>query len=167
MQYAYSGVAGQPETDLRCTEIERDLGAEHSLRLKIMTEGDLSPLQMDALEKAVRLIHLSLDCILIRQNDRDTLGSEFARLSDREWQVCTALEKPVGEKQIADTLSCSRHTVHSYVKSLYRKLRVQSRLQVLDQLKAAREELRRRTLEDFGTAKVPASSRRERQTQSV
>ena len=137
-------------------EVEQNLGDEYVLRLSVESQAELSPSQTETLNRAKRLIHSALDCILIKQRDRIALGEPFAQLSDREWQVCLELERPDGEKQIAGSLACSRHTVHSYVKSLYRKLQVQSRLQVLDHLKRSRERLRRRTLEAFATARCDA-----------
>jgi DNA-binding CsgD family transcriptional regulator len=135
------------------TEVEESLGTDYTLRLSIESTTDLSSSQTEALDKAMRLIHTALNCILIGQRDRDSLGAPFTQLSEREWQICQALEGPDDEKQIAGTLACSRHTMHGYVKTLYRKLRVQSRLQLLDQLKRSREEVRRRTLEGFSTNK--------------
>jgi DNA-binding CsgD family transcriptional regulator len=135
------------------TEVEESLGTDYTLRLSIESTSDLSPTQTEALDKALRLIHTALDCILISQRDREALGEPFAQLSEREWQICQALEGPDDEKQIAGSLAFSRHTMHGYVKTLYRKLRVQSRLQLLDQLKRSREEVRRRALQGFGANK--------------
>jgi DNA-binding CsgD family transcriptional regulator len=145
-----------PPPELRATdgplmlyEVEENLGGELILRLSIESSTDLTPGQTDILQRALRLLRSALACSLVGQRDRHTLGEPFASLSDREWQVCLALECSDSEKQIASALARSRHTVHSYVKSLYRKLRVQSRLQAMAQLRRAREELRRRTLEGF------------------
>ncbi len=140
---------GREEGPRMLYEVQEHLGPDHTLRLSIESVEDLSPAQGQTLAKAVRLIQLSLHCILVRQRDRDALGEPFAGLSDREWRICLALERPDGQKGIASSLACSRHTVHTYVKSLYRKLQVSSRLQMLDQLKRAREQLRRRTLAKF------------------
>lgn len=132
-------------------EAEETLGTQYALRIVIETATELTPEQGRTFQKAVRLIRQALDCILIRQQDRHALGEPFARLSDKEWQICLALERPDGEKQIAASLGCSPHTVHGYVKKLYRILQAQSRLQVLDHLKNARDHVRRRTLEGFAS----------------
>jgi len=134
-------------------EIEENLGTDYAFRLSVESPTELSVAQMEALTKATRLIHQGMECILVRQRNPDSLGNSFAGLSDREWQICLALERPNGEKEIAGMLDCSRHTVHSYIKSLYRKLQVKSRLQMLDRLKRSREEMRRHALKRFATSK--------------
>ena len=52
-------------------------------------------------------------------------------LSPRESQTLGRLLKGFSEKQIALALSISRHTVHIYVKQLYRRFRVNSRSELL------------------------------------
>ncbi len=168
MEYAYPPPEGRGDNGPRMLyEVEEQLSPEYMLRLSIESVEDLSPGQAQVLNQAARLIHLSLNTILIRQHDRDALGEPFARLSDREWRICLALERPDGEKQIAESLACSRHTVHTYVKSLYRKLQVQSRLQMLDQLKRAREKLRRRALAWFSAKNLKLARREPRTPQPL
>jgi len=160
MEHAYPPPDEQGgEGPLLLHEIEDSLGSEYTFRLSIESVAELSDQQRATLDQAARLIHQALDCILIRQRDRAALGAPFAQLSDRAWRICLALERPDGEKEIARALECSRHTVHSCVKSLYRTLQVQSRLQMLDLLKRAREQLRRRTLESFGALRADRSRR--------
>ena len=53
------------------------------------------------------------------------------RLSRRERQVLVALLGGASEKQGADAISVSRHTVHVYVKALYRHFEVASRGELL------------------------------------
>ena len=56
------------------------------------------------------------------------LGAAFERLTDREWMVLQGLNSDAGEKQLADQLGLSPHTLHSHIKSIYRKVGVQGRL---------------------------------------
>ncbi len=42
----------------------------------------------------------------------------------------SALARGLGEKQVADELGVSPHTVHEYVKALYRRLGVTSRAEL-------------------------------------
>ena len=138
---------------------ELELGADLILRVSISTEDPegLSAAQREPLGPALRLIQAGLECIYVRQNDRGILGDPFSELSDREWQVCRALEGPHGEKQIAHDLACSRHPVHSYVKGIYRKMHLRSRLQVLERLRRSREAIRCAAVEQF--AKIHGTGR--------
>lgn len=52
-------------------------------------------------------------------------------LSPRERQTLELLLTGHAEKQIANQLSISRHTVHVYVKSLYKRFDVNSRGELL------------------------------------
>jgi DNA-binding CsgD family transcriptional regulator len=56
------------------------------------------------------------------------------RLSPRQRQVLSLLRRGLAEKQIAAELDVSQHTVHDYVKALYRAHAVQSRAELLAKL---------------------------------
>jgi DNA-binding CsgD family transcriptional regulator len=60
--------------------------------------------------------------------------SALARLSPRQRDVLDGLRRGLAEKQIADELALSQHTVHDYVKALYRRLGVASRGELLARL---------------------------------
>ena len=70
-----------------------------------------------------------LACVLVQQHDRRELGHGFERLSDREWEVCRALEGVDSEKEIAAKLAqpVAVFTVHAHVKKIYLALAVTSR----------------------------------------
>jgi DNA-binding NarL/FixJ family response regulator len=53
--------------------------------------------------------------------------SEIVRLSPREAEVLTLLAKGYSNKEIADSLSLTLETIHSYLKSVYKKMHVHSR----------------------------------------
>jgi len=139
-------------------EVGADLGTKYQLRLCIKALAALSKEQAATLAAVLRLVRSALESILVWQNQREILGMPFNELSDREWQICLAMETPDGEKHIAAAMDCSRHTVHSCVKSLYRKMRVKSRLQMLDQLKAARDRMHCQALARFRDATPAAAS---------
>jgi len=61
--------------------------------------------------------------------------------------VCQVLESSESEKVIADQFVFSRHTLHTYVRNIYRKMMVNSRLAVIEKLREARGEYRRRSVE--------------------
>lgn len=52
-------------------------------------------------------------------------------LSRREAQTLERLCRGESEKQVAEALAISRHTVHTYVKALYRRFDVTSRSELL------------------------------------
>lgn len=56
------------------------------------------------------------------------------RLSKTEWGVLGKLLERNTERQIAQSIGRSPHTIHVHVKSIYRKLMVSSRKQLLDML---------------------------------
>jgi hypothetical protein len=147
-----------------------DLGLSYTLTISAALPHDApaeSHAHQEAFHLAVSLIREALECILVRQHDRHTLGGAFRELSDREWAVCVALQTPAGEKQIAHDLACSRHTVHSYVKGIYRKMRVRSRLLVLEHLRKAREQCRAAAVQSFSEAAVAAGRLRNGSSHSI
>ncbi|MCL2646916.1 MAG: LuxR family transcriptional regulator [Phycisphaerales bacterium] len=94
------------------------------------------------------LIHITnelgklLGSLLAWQANPEILRAPFDQLTDREWIVLRGLNSEDGEKQLADRLGLSPHTLHSHIKSIYRKIDVQGRLPLLLRLNAAVRELR-------------------------
>lgn len=74
------------------------------------------------------------------------LGTPFNSLTKREWAVLCDLDSEAGEKQIADHFGMSPHTLHSHIKSIYRKLEVQGRLALLQKFERALQDYRLRSL---------------------
>lgn len=60
------------------------------------------------------------------------LSQLLARLSRTEGQVLGYLRTSLTEKQIADELERSHHTVHVHVKNIYRKFGISSRKQLME-----------------------------------
>lgn len=60
--------------------------------------------------------------------------SSTLRLSSRESQIAFLVLADVTENTIADQLSISKHTVHSHIERLYRKLAIRSRSQLVVKL---------------------------------
>jgi LuxR family transcriptional regulator, maltose regulon positive regulatory protein len=54
-----------------------------------------------------------------------------AQLSERELVVLRMLSGPLSEREIGRELFLSHNTIHSHTKSIYRKLRVSSRLDAI------------------------------------
>jgi DNA-binding CsgD family transcriptional regulator len=87
-----------------------------------------------------------LRCIVACTGNANILGGCFDRLTEREWMVLRVLNSGDGEKQLADQLRLSPHTLHSHIKSIYRKIGVQGRLSLLLRLREAQQDLRLATL---------------------
>jgi DNA-binding NarL/FixJ family response regulator len=58
---------------------------------------------------------------------RAKMRGEIVRLSPRETELLTLLVKGYSNKEIAGKLSLTLETIHSYLKSVYRKMHVRSR----------------------------------------
>lgn len=56
-------------------------------------------------------------------------------LSPREKEVLEGIAKGLPEKGLAETLSLSPHTVHTHIKSIYKKLHVNSQIQAVREAK--------------------------------
>lgn len=70
-----------------------------------------------------------------------TTVSEVLRLSPRELEVTHGIFDDQPERAIARRLGISTHTVHSHVERLYRKLDVNSRVQLVVRIMAELQEL--------------------------
>jgi DNA-binding CsgD family transcriptional regulator len=75
--------------------------------------------------------------------DFEASAAPLRRLSPRQRQVLALLQRGHSEKQVAAELGVSPHTVHDYVKALYRSHGVTSRGELLAQLTAAPRPLAR------------------------
>jgi DNA-binding CsgD family transcriptional regulator len=60
--------------------------------------------------------------------------SASLKLSSRESQIAFLVLTDVSENTIADRLAISKHTVHSHIERLYRKLAIRSRSQLVVRL---------------------------------
>jgi DNA-binding NarL/FixJ family response regulator len=83
------------------------------------------------LQAVARQLSQLLSSLVVWLARPEALGDPFDRLTDREWMVLRGLNSEAGEKQLADQLGLSPHTLHSHIKSIYRKVGVQGRLPLL------------------------------------
>jgi DNA-binding CsgD family transcriptional regulator len=60
--------------------------------------------------------------------------SDSLKLSSRESQIAFLVLADISENTIADRLAISKHTVHSHIERLYRKLAIRSRSQLVGKL---------------------------------
>jgi len=128
-----------PEPEGPSTIYQRQVDADHQLILVASAADgvglELLPLVSNYLAREVR-------AMLLWEAGPEQLGDPFDRLTSREWVVLCGLNSEDGEKQLADRLGLSPHTLHSHIKSIYRKIGVQGRLPLLQKLNHAQCEYR-------------------------
>ena len=127
------------------TVFVRTADSQHRVLLIVHQSAETHGLRPDQVE----LLHLVSDqlaklcaCLMIWAARPRDLGAPFSRLTDREWMVLRGLNSDAGEKQLADQLGLSPHTLHSHIKSIYRKVGVQGRLPLLLRAEEAMRGLR-------------------------
>lgn len=148
-RHSFPAATAPTEVDEAGTfEYSTSLGSNTTLRLYACMGGGRRLLagHRQVLQRIAQLARQTLECVLITQHDRQALGNGFELLSDREWEVCRALEGTDSEARIAAKLARSKFTVHAHVKKIFACLGVQGRKQVVEQLARARERLRTKAL---------------------
>jgi DNA-binding CsgD family transcriptional regulator len=93
-----------------------------------------------------RELSKQLQSLIAWRASPESLGVPFNKLTEREWSVLRGLTTDACEKQLAVQLHMSHNTLHSHIKSIYRKTSVQGRLPLLNLVNYALHELRLRTL---------------------
>jgi DNA-binding NarL/FixJ family response regulator len=113
--------------------------AEQSRVLEAIDAGATGYVLKDAsVDEVVRAIHAAaagdapLDPRVARVLVSRTAEDPFAVLSEREREVLALLGSGLSEREIARELFLSFNTVHSHVKSIYRKLGVGSRAEAIE-----------------------------------
>ena len=96
----------------------------------------------DILQLVAQQLGKFLEPLVIWMARPELFGKPFSGLTDREWMVLRHLNSDAGEKQLADQLGFSPHTLHSHIKSIYRKVGVQGRLPLILKAQRAMRELR-------------------------
>lgn len=114
----------------------RRINRQHAMML-IMHQPLAAPERLELVNLLVSHLSKALFASLSWQVYPTPLGEPFTTLTEREWVVLCGLRSDDGEKQLADRLRLSPHTLHSHIKSIYRKMGVQGRLPLLQRLDAA------------------------------
>jgi DNA-binding CsgD family transcriptional regulator len=129
----------------RATVFSQSIGEGHRMVL-ILHQPAANPHLNEGMLEVVQVIAQQLGkllgCLVTWSARPQAIGAPFNRLTDREWNVLRGLESEVGEKQLADRLGLSPHTLHSHIKSIYRKVGVQGRLPLLMRAEASLRDLR-------------------------
>ena len=138
--------AGSLATFPRATVFAESIDQKHRLLLIVHQHGDdpqLAAHITDVFQLLSRQLSRLLEPLVIWMTHPQVVGVPFDHITEREWIVLRQLDSDAGEKQIADQLGLSPHTLHSHIKSIYRKVGVQGRLQLLHRVDEAVSELRR------------------------
>ncbi|MGN6367462.1 MAG: helix-turn-helix transcriptional regulator [Phycisphaerae bacterium] len=141
----------------------RTIDEQHRMFLIVHQRADqigLSARITDTLLMAARQLSKLLRCVVASISRPETLGGPFDRLTEREWVVLRGLNSDQGEKQLADQLNLSPHTLHSHIKSIYRKVGVQGRLPLLLRLNEAMRDLRTTTINMRSAQPMPEAIER-------
>jgi len=158
-EMAINGLGAFP----RALVVARTIDESHRMFLIIHQRADqvaFSAAVTDTLLMVVRGLAKLLKCVVASHSRPDVLGGPFDRLTDREWVVLRALNSDQGEKQLADQLNLSPHTLHSHIKSIYRKVGVQGRLPLLLRLNEAIRDLRTATINTRSSQNIPEAQER-------
>jgi DNA-binding CsgD family transcriptional regulator len=129
----------------RAIVFSQAIGEGHRMLLVVHQPASAANLS-EGMTEVLQLVatHLAklLGCLVVWSAKPQGLGAPFSRLTDREWNVLRGLESDAGEKQLADRLGLSPHTLHSHIKSIYRKVGVQGRLPLLMLAESSLRDLR-------------------------
>lgn len=121
----------------------RTIDQTHRLVLVVTCNETPSELLLETLDLLGTQLAVLLRAMVGWTDDPALLGPPFDRLTEREWMIVQAMQSEDGEKQLANRLDLSPHTLHSHIKAIYRKLGAQGRLPVLLRLAAAQRRVRR------------------------
>jgi DNA-binding CsgD family transcriptional regulator len=122
------------------------IDTRHKLVVQFRTPANWHPGVAATFTIALRHLVKTIRATVMWQSNPQSLGQPYDRLTEREWTVLVGLNSEDGEKQLADRLSLSPHTLHSHIKSIYRKLGVQGRLSLMQKFSMTLVDYRRRVL---------------------
>lgn len=153
VSHAHARVTGRhPSQEEDTLRFEAHLDGNLTLRIAAspLAAEPIAAWQMELFRQLAGLVQGVLGCVLAQQHDRQILGPPFDRLSDREWEVCQALQGQDKEEKIATALLCSHNTLHCHVRRIYKKLNVKGRKELVALLLTARQRLQQRAIKRLG-----------------
>ena len=146
----YTGPDGQIR---RRVAMVRKIDATHQMVLVLFWGKRLSAMsdELGELANAIckTLVRL-LGVLLSWREQPDEPGGDFSRISPVEWRILRHLNTDLSEKELASALITSPHTLHSHIKSIYKKLGVRNRLSAIHLLRQAAQHYRIRAVEWTG-----------------
>lgn len=138
-------VTADASAGARQSFISRPLNSSYRMDLLIcrgVADSQPDPSAEDVLNILVDQLARSMQALLGGLAFPPQLAAPFALLTEREWAVLCGLNSDDGEKQLATRMNLSSHTLHSHIKSLYRKIGVRGRLALLQCFRRAWQEYR-------------------------
>jgi DNA-binding NarL/FixJ family response regulator len=120
-------------------EIARAIDARYRMTLALRKGGEWNGTPeewSEMVEMVCETLLRSLRTLVAWREQPELLGGNFTEMTGAQWRVARLLGTDLSEKQLADDLKISPHTLHCYVKAIYRKLGVRNRMgavQLLDQ----------------------------------
>jgi DNA-binding CsgD family transcriptional regulator len=154
--------AGSLGASGRATVFTHSIDEDHRMLLIVHQRTDdphLSAGMTDILQLVAQQLGKLLESLVIWMARPELFGTPFNDLTDREWMVLRNLNSDAGEKQLADQLGLSPHTLHSHIKAIYRKVGVQGRLPLLLRAQEAMRDLRLSRVSSRPFPMVPESDR--------
>ncbi len=133
----------------RATILTRTIDERHRLLLIVHQRAADAPFSMEftnLLQLVSDQLARQLNSLVAWHARPEEFGESLARLTEREWMVLRGLNTEAGEKQLADQMGLSPHTLHSHIKAIYRKMNVQGRLPLRTKVEVAIREFRRQSL---------------------
>jgi DNA-binding CsgD family transcriptional regulator len=131
----------RPACSCRHLVVREDIDTNHILYFLVhqqATKPPLSASKQEVLELAAHYIAKTMKIMLECAECPEKLGMPMARLSQIEWRVLCAMDSEDSEKQLANRLAMSPHTLHSHIKGIYRKIGAGARLQALQMAEEAK-----------------------------
>lgn len=128
------------ETDKRTISMAQTISPDCRVQLQLRWKITPAGSSLDASETSKVIFSMLSRMVHVLHSWRTQphqLGSEFGKLSDAQWRALLSMSSDWSEKQLADQLGISHHTLHSHVKVIYLKLSVQSRLEAVRRLQRA------------------------------
>lgn len=127
----------------RPVAIERRIDDRRRLVVGVFfdADGESQP-DLDAtLDTVADFLAASVRVLLEWTSAGARVDKRFAALTPVEWETLRGLETPDSEKILADRLCRSAHTVHTHIKSVYRKLGVRTRIEAIMHTRELRRKL--------------------------
>ena len=115
-------------------EIVRQIDAQHQLVLVLCWDKRMGEISVDLaamFDTVCDALAIALRTLLAWWEQPALLGPGFTQITGMQWTILRALCSDLSEKELADSLKVSPHTLHSHIKRIYQKLGVRGRLQVV------------------------------------
>ena len=148
-------------------EMVRQIDAQHQLVLTLHWDKRVADISVDfaaMFDTICDTLATALHTLLAWWEQPALLGPRFARITGMQWTILRALCSDLSEKELAESLKVSPHTLHSHIKRIYQKLGVRGRLQVVQVFQQAvrrfRAQIMQRSLHGAGVVNeaIPAAT---------